>query len=226
MKIDPGIVRGLAYYTGTVFEVFDLKHNLRAVAGGGRYDNLVALLSDSEADLPACGFAMGDVVLTELLNRTPAALEAAQKWMASQVALDAYVIVADEARRKEALGIVQMLREANWRVDYPLTPTKMNKQFSAADSLKARFAIIVGQEWPKGVLKVRTHPGTRWRCPRNRCPPRWSSSRKPRHTTSSSPDGPIPMSCQRGHRKPPAALLLTCPATNLCAYFGGLYRNY
>jgi histidyl-tRNA synthetase len=69
VKIDPGIVRGLAYYTGTVFEVFDLKHGLRAIAGGGRYDNLVSLLSDGGVDMPSCGFAMGDVVLTELINR-------------------------------------------------------------------------------------------------------------------------------------------------------------
>ena len=153
VKIDPGIVRGLAYYTGTVFEVFDLKHNLRAVAGGGRYDNLVSLLSDGGADLPACGFAMGDVVLSELIKLTPPALEAAKKWGAAQIDLDAYVIVADEERRADALKIVQHLREADWRVDYPLTPSKMRKQLDAANNLKARFAVIVGQEWPNVVVK-------------------------------------------------------------------------
>ncbi|MFZ4767242.1 MAG: histidine--tRNA ligase, partial [Roseimicrobium sp.] len=56
VKIDPGIVRGLAYYTGTVFEAFDLKHGLRAIAGGGRYDHLVSHLSDGSVTLPACGF--------------------------------------------------------------------------------------------------------------------------------------------------------------------------
>jgi histidyl-tRNA synthetase len=63
VKIDASIVRGLAYYTGTVFEVFDLKHGLRAVAGGGRYDKLCALMSDGSVDMPSAGFAMGDVVL-------------------------------------------------------------------------------------------------------------------------------------------------------------------
>ena len=81
VKVDPGIVRGLAYYTGVVFEAFDLKHGLRAIAGGGRYDNLVSLLSDGGADMPACGFAMGDVVLGELIKETPVAQKAVEEWM-------------------------------------------------------------------------------------------------------------------------------------------------
>ena len=68
MKIDLSIVRGLAYYTGVVFEVFDRGAKLRAIAGGGRYDNLIAQLSDGAVDLPALGFAMGDVVLGELIK--------------------------------------------------------------------------------------------------------------------------------------------------------------
>ena len=69
VKVDYGVIRGLAYYTGPVFEAFDLKGELRAIAGGGRYDNLLKLVSGGRVDLPALGFGMGDVVLAELLER-------------------------------------------------------------------------------------------------------------------------------------------------------------
>ncbi len=153
VKVDPGIVRGLAYYTGVVFEAFDLKHGLRAIAGGGRYDNLVSLLSDGGTDMPACGFAMGDVVLGELIKETPAAQQAVNDWMKQAGALDVFVVVADEARSHEALGILQLLRDAGWRADYPLTPQKMGKQFQHAEGAKARFAVIVGTEFPTLVIK-------------------------------------------------------------------------
>ena len=65
-------MRGLAYYTGVVFEAFDRAGKLRAIAGGGRYDNLIQQLSDGAVSLPAVGFAMGDVVLGELIDETPA----------------------------------------------------------------------------------------------------------------------------------------------------------
>src|SRR5439155_432940 len=71
VAIDIGIVRGLAYYTGIVFEVFDRAGKFRAIAGGGRYDKLIAQLSDGAVSLPALGFAMGDVVLGELINEIP-----------------------------------------------------------------------------------------------------------------------------------------------------------
>src|SRR5439155_1085942 len=82
VDVDVRIVRGLAYYTGTVFEVFDRAGKLRAIAGGGRYDNLIGQLSDGAASMPALGFAMGDVVLGELLRDRAAGrekLEAAVK---------------------------------------------------------------------------------------------------------------------------------------------------
>ena len=60
VKLDLSIVRGLAYYTGVVFEIFDAKKSMRAVAGGGRYDSLVKTISDGAVDLPATGFAMGE----------------------------------------------------------------------------------------------------------------------------------------------------------------------
>ena len=75
VAIDVGIVRGLAYYSGIVFEVFDRVGKFRAIAGGGRYDNLIAQLSDGAVSMPALGFAMGDVVLGELMNETAHARE-------------------------------------------------------------------------------------------------------------------------------------------------------
>src|SRR5262249_53586446 len=68
IQVDYGVIRGLAYYTGVVFEAFDRKGDFRAIAGGGRYDNLVSLISGGRVNLPALGFGMGDVVLCELLK--------------------------------------------------------------------------------------------------------------------------------------------------------------
>ena len=153
VKIDPGIVRGLAYYTGTVFEVFDLKHGLRAIAGGGRYDNLVSLLSDGGVDMPSCGFAMGDVVLTELINRTPAAQDLVKAHVDAHFANDAFVVVADETKRAEALKIVADLRDSGLRVDYSFGAQKVGKQFQAAETVKARLAVVVGAEYPTVVIK-------------------------------------------------------------------------
>jgi histidyl-tRNA synthetase len=73
VKVDYGVIRGLAYYTGVVFEAFDRKGEFRAIAGGGRYDNLVKLISGGKVDMPALGFGMGDVVLTELLRKRSSA---------------------------------------------------------------------------------------------------------------------------------------------------------
>ena len=153
VKIDASIVRGLAYYTGTVFEVFDLKHDLRAVAGGGRYDKLCALMSDGSVDMPAAGFAMGDVVLGLLLKKTPGAQFRIMDYMAAQFGVDAYVIVADEPQRAHALAAVQALRQANVRVEYSFGPQKVGKGFQAAEAAKARCALIFGNEYPQVAVK-------------------------------------------------------------------------
>jgi histidyl-tRNA synthetase len=151
VQLDPGIVRGLAYYTGAVFEVFDLKLDLRAVAGGGRYDNLCKLIGG--VDIPCTGFAMGDVVLTELLHGTPGAQIALTDAMLKASALDAYVVIADEVARSHALAAVQSLRELNLRVDYAMGAAKVGKQFQAAEDRKARFAVIFGSEYPQVKIK-------------------------------------------------------------------------
>jgi histidyl-tRNA synthetase len=153
VKIDLGIVRGLAYYTGIVFEAFDRAGKFRALVGGGRYDNLIHHLSDGAVSLPAIGFAMGDVVLAELIGEIPAARAQLEKAVATQSELDVYAVIAKEERRPDALTQIQSLRDHGYRVDYPLAPAKVGKQFQAAEQLGARAAILFGDEWPQLKLK-------------------------------------------------------------------------
>ena len=143
VRIDYGIIRGLAYYTGIVFEAFDRKGEFRAIAGGGRYDGLVRQVSGGRLDLPALGFGMGDVVLAELLKtrgRVPAFTPG----------VDAVVLIEDEALRSESLAVVQRLREAGHAVDYSLVPQKADKQFKRAQELGARFTVRL-ESTPEGL---------------------------------------------------------------------------
>jgi histidyl-tRNA synthetase len=153
VAIDVGIVRGLAYYTGIVFEVFDRAGKFRAIAGGGRYDNLIQQLSDGAISMPALGFAMGDVVLGELINETPQVHEKMEKAIAGDRKIDIYIVIAKEEHRADALTQIQQLRDRGYRVDYPLTPTKVPKQFQTAEDLGARIAILYGDEWPEVKVK-------------------------------------------------------------------------
>jgi histidyl-tRNA synthetase len=156
VKIDLGIVRGLAYYSGVVFEAFDRGGKLRALAGGGRYDDLIQQLSDGAASLPALGFAMGDVVLAELITATPAAKAKMDEAIIAQQNLDIYIVIAKEERRSDALVQIQALRDQNYRVDYSLTHGKVAKQFQTAEQLGARLAVLFGDEWPQ--LKIKDLP--------------------------------------------------------------------
>src|SRR5262249_2833425 len=153
VAVDVGIVRGLAYYTGIVFEAFDRTGKFRAIAGGGRYDNLISQLSDGTLSLPALGFAMGDVVLGELIKEIPRPREAMQKAIANESKIDIYVVIAKEERRADALAQIQQLRDRGYCVDYPLTPTKVARQFQAAEDLGARVALLYGDEWPQVKMK-------------------------------------------------------------------------
>jgi len=132
VKIDYGIIRGLAYYSGPVFEAFDRKGEFRAIAGGGRYDQLISLISDGTVDLPALGFGMGDVVLTELLK-------ARQLVPEFDGALDVFFLIEDESLRPASLRHIQTLRQSGFHVDYSLTPMRGNKQFKRAQELGAEF---------------------------------------------------------------------------------------
>jgi len=153
VQIDLGIVRGLAYYSGVVFEAFDRGGKLRALAGGGRYDNLIQQLSDGAVSLPALGFAMGDVVLGELIAEIPAAKTKMEEAIAAQQNVDIYIVIAKEERRADALAQIQALRDRGYRVDFPLTSAKVGKQFQTAEQLGARIAILFGDEWPQVKLK-------------------------------------------------------------------------
>src|SRR6266498_851078 len=153
VTIDVRIVRGLAYYTGIVFEAFDREGSLRAVAGGGRYDNLIQQLSDGAVSMPALGFAMGDVVLGELVNETPFVRQKMEKAIATGRKIDVYVVIAKEERRADALAQIQQLRDRGYRVDYPFTVTKVARQFQAAEDAGAALALLYGDEWPQVKVK-------------------------------------------------------------------------
>ena len=146
VKVDYQVIRGLAYYTGVVFEAFDQRGEFRAIAGGGRYDNLVKLISGGKVDLPALGFGLGDVVLLELLKERGLVPK-------FEAGLDVFCLVEDETLRMESLGLVQNLRSAGFKVDYPLTPAKPDKQFKRAQELKAAHMVRLERS-PAGAVMV------------------------------------------------------------------------
>ena len=153
VRPDLGVVRGLAYYTGVVFEAFALKAGLRAIAGGGRYDRLLADLSDGSADLPAVGFGVGDAVLLELLNECPEAKLREEAALKADAPVQVYLVIADEAHRSHALAVAQQLRGEGWRIGFPLSQEKVGKQFGAAETLGASHAVVIGAEWPEVKVK-------------------------------------------------------------------------
>jgi histidyl-tRNA synthetase len=140
VRLDLTIVRGLAYYTGIVFEVFDSKGELRAVCGGGRYDDLLNALGG--VDMPAAGFGWGDVVLGELLrdrSLLPSAPPAPEFWVAAGEDVDASTI-------RSAVGA---LRRSGRRVEYALRPQQISKQLKAAVSAGASHALILRGDTPE-----------------------------------------------------------------------------
>lgn len=147
VQVDLSVVRGLAYYTGFVFEAFDKKGELRALAGGGRYDDLVQKLGGPA--LPAVGFAIGDVTTGLLLEQ--------RGLMPTMVsAPDVYCVIGGEAERRAAFADVHALRAAGFRVDYPMKEVAFGKQFKAAAESGAKLALIYGgDELAKGVVKIR-----------------------------------------------------------------------
>lgn len=147
VRFDAGLVRGLAYYTGTVFEIWDRRDELRAICGGGRYDDLLKALGG--VDLPALGFGMGDVVLTELLRDRGLAPDAARR-------VDDYIVCVSDAERPLALGLARALRDRGRRVLYDLRPRGVGRQFKAAHQAGAGRAIVLGpQEVERGVAVLR-----------------------------------------------------------------------
>lgn len=149
VKVDYHVIRGLAYYTGVVFEAFDRKGEFRAIAGGGRYDNLVKLLSNSKVNLPALGFGMGDVVLLELLKDR----KLLPKFDSN---VDVFLLVEDENLRPQSLKLVQELRTAGFAVEYSLTPAKPDKQFKRAQELNAAFTVKLDNDAYARIRNLKT----------------------------------------------------------------------
>jgi histidyl-tRNA synthetase len=147
VSVDLGVVRGLAYYTGFVFEAFDRKGDLRALAGGGRYNDLVKKLGGP--DLPAVGFAIGDMTMELLLRERGLLPDVASK-------PDVYVVLGGAAERLAAFGDIAALRAVGYRVDYPMKDLGFGKQFKNATESGARVALIYGgDELAQGVVKLR-----------------------------------------------------------------------
>ena len=145
VTIDLSIVRGLAYYTGTVFELFDAKGELRAIAGGGRYDNLLGSLGGVE--LPACGFAMGDVVVGELLRDRGlnVTVHSPDFWVAS----------GNESEEASVPRVATELRRAGASVEYALRKQQTGKQRKAAQSAGAAYFVTLDEGFSKsGAVHV------------------------------------------------------------------------
>jgi histidyl-tRNA synthetase len=104
--------------------------------------------------MPALGFAMGDVVLGELIRARPTAHEKMEAAVRDELKIDVYVVIAKEERRADALSQIQQLRDRGYRVDYPLISTKVGKQFQNAEDSGATIALLYGDEWPQ--VKVKT----------------------------------------------------------------------
>jgi histidyl-tRNA synthetase len=152
VELDLTIVRGLDYYTGLVFEIFDRKKENRSLAGGGRYDNLISAVSEGEADLPAAGFAIGDVTFTNLLQELDHTRRRIDDTL--KAPRGAFIVVADEARRPAAIGLANSLRQSGIVADYCLQPAKVGRQFQQAEAMGAKYAVVIGQEWPQVRVKL------------------------------------------------------------------------
>ncbi|WP_026360334.1 histidine--tRNA ligase [Amycolatopsis nigrescens] len=149
VRYDPLIVRGLAYYTSTVFEVFDTSpENNRALFGGGRYSDLAGLFTAQQ--IPGIGFGMGDVTLIDFLQ-THDLLPSPR----SEV--DVVVIPVTEELADAARTVATRLRTAGLRTSTPLEQRKLGKELGRADKAGAQAVVIVGQEdWDAGNVTIRS----------------------------------------------------------------------
>lgn len=147
VKFDPNIMRGLLYYTGTVFEAFDTSGSVkRAIFGGGRYDNLLADVGGQP--LPGVGFAMGDVVIGIILQE--AGLIPEFQPSPAQV----LVTVFDEKLLANSFALAAELRNAGLNVMVYPEPTKLPKQFKFADRMKMKVALVLGPDEAEKSLVV------------------------------------------------------------------------
>lgn len=144
---DIGIVRGLAYYTGIVFEIIDSKQSLRAIAGGGRYDkHLVEMYGGPKT--PAVGFAAGDVVLADFMkekNLLPSNFPAR---------IDFYLIAEEGSRQSDILALAKMLRDFGFACEFSLKKATVDKQWQQANAARSPYAIFVSGSVGKS-LKIK-----------------------------------------------------------------------
>ncbi|MEE3328301.1 MAG: histidine--tRNA ligase [Myxococcota bacterium] len=144
---DASVVRGLAYYTGVVFEAFDAGGTLRAICGGGRYDRLAETLGGKP--LPAVGFGFGDVVLGELLSDKGL-------WPEMKREVDDLVFPFTEQERNVAVRVARHLREKGHRVEVILDNPKLKRAMADADRIGAQRIWMLGpDEVERGSARVR-----------------------------------------------------------------------
>ena len=138
VRFDPQIIRGLAYYTGNVFEAYDVQGEFRTILGGGRYDNLVSDVGGEP--MGGVGFAMGDMVISLVLEKfgvipdlplSPAAV---------------LVTIFDEERLPVSLAVAAELRQAGLNVNGYPEVAKLPKQLKFADRMGIRFVVIIGPD--------------------------------------------------------------------------------
>ncbi len=147
-KLDLQVVRGLAYYTGVVFEAYDRRRALRAICGGGRYDDLLAMVGGKP--LTGVGFGMGDVVLFELLSdlkRVPALAASGGVFVVDIVGGGTGGAAADESLpSNELLRIVAALRRAGYRTEFSYQRQAVGKQMAKASEKKAGHVVFVSDK--------------------------------------------------------------------------------
>jgi len=144
--LDLSVVRGLAYYTGMVFEVYDKKKEMRSLFGGGRYDDLVESFGGEPT--PAVGFGMGDVVLELMMKKEGV-------WPEEKTYIDYYIANIGDVD-KYVLSIVRKLRDKGYRVSFDLADRNLSNQLKYADRINAKNVIFVGEkELKEGKIVIK-----------------------------------------------------------------------
>ncbi|TKJ17182.1 histidine--tRNA ligase [Candidatus Woesearchaeota archaeon B3_Woes] len=146
IKVDFSVVRGLAYYTGTVFEISDTKEKFRSIAGGGRYDNMIELFKGDKT--PSTGFGMGYSTLRLLLKEKGLLPK-------EDIGVDYYIAIVNKDVKEKAFEIAFNLRK-KYRVDIDLMQRNLGNQFDYANKIKAKNVIVIGpDELKKGKIKIK-----------------------------------------------------------------------